>query len=205
MLKILLASRSAHLYLGMLLLLSALSYVFHRNTVPFEFSSLHPGNRLPYPEVCGVVAGTLGVVLLRPRFWEWDRVGTRRPMVLSGGCALVGVTAPLIVVSVGSVALPDGVAWGFAAANALVYCALVFCLAPFVGGGLAGGVTMVLYFTVGALHNLAPMVAAPLPIAAYPGPEGHWLPAAVLTGVAIVLHIRTGGATAWSQRTFNKD
>jgi hypothetical protein len=205
MVRIILTSRSIHLFLGLLTGLAALSFALGGNALVIELTSIHPKNRLPYPELCAVLGGVLGAMVLRPRFWEWDRLGARRVAVLSGLCAAVGMSAPLLLVVIGASRLDAGVPWSWAAANALVFCALAFGLAPFIGVGPAGGATIVLYFAVGVLNHLVPAAHNVLPVVAYPGPSGRWWVAGTLALAAVGAHIYTRGATGWAHRVFSRD
>jgi hypothetical protein len=205
MLRIVLATRLAYQYAIAVLGLAALSVFLGGRAIVIRLSSDHPDNRLPYAEICAIVTGVLGVVLLRPRMWEWDRVATRRTALVSACCALAGVLAPALVAATVALRLPEGVAWGWIVANAIVWSAFTFSIAPAVGPALAGGTTLVLYFVVGTLHNLAPAVVAPLPVTPFPGPDGHWLAGAVLAVVAAAIQARTRGATAWAQRMYARD
>jgi hypothetical protein len=205
MLRIIAVSRSVPAYLAVLGALALLSYLLGPHAIIINLSAINPKNRLPYPELCAVVAAVVGAATLRPRFWEWDRLATKRTAVVSGVCAAIGAFAPTLIVAVGSITLPDEVAWGWAAANALLFSAGAFCLSPFIGPGAAGGATLVLYFMTGVANNIEPSVQVVLPVVPYPGPEGQWGAALLLGAVAVAVHVRTRGATAWSRRMFSSE
>ncbi|GGP34671.1 hypothetical protein GCM10010185_01680 [Saccharothrix coeruleofusca] len=199
------SSRSAHLYAVMLVALGVLCLALGNRTIAIALSTLNRANRLPYSELCAVVAASTGTWLLRPRFWQWDRVGTRRAAVVAATCAVVGTLAPQLIVVAGSVNLPPGTPWAWVACNALLYSALVFCLAPVVGPGPAAGATLLLYFAVAVVNNVWPTASRIIPVSPYPGPGTHWTAALVLTAAAAVVHARTRGATAWTQRERDHD
>ncbi|GAA2669701.1 MULTISPECIES: hypothetical protein [Actinosynnema] len=107
---------------------------------------------------------------------------------------------PQTLVALGALRLPEGTPWTWVACNALLYSALAFTLSPLVGAGAAAGITLVLYFAVGAAHNLWPGVVNAIPVSPYPGPGTHWSSALALAAVAVATHVRTRGSTAWAQR-----
>lgn len=206
MVRVILVSRSAHRYLCVLTALAALAYIFRRNAIVISLSPDYAASRLPFIELCAVTAGIMGAILLRPRFWEWDRLATKRVWLVSGLASTIGIVAPVtIVIMVGVVGIPSEVPWTWIAANVLLLCSLSFALAPLVGAALAGGSTLLIYFLAGVLNNLEPSIGHLIPLTAYPGPDGHWAAAVALAILATSINVRTCGATAWTRRMFEKE
>ena len=130
-LRIILTSRRLAVYLATTALLAVLSWFLGRTGILINLAFFRPQIRLPYPEICVLLAGALGVVVLRPRFWEWDRVATRRASVIAAALAVVGSCVPALSVTAGAAALPahSPVAWRVS--NAIVICAVIFIAAPY--------------------------------------------------------------------------
>ncbi|MEU6152452.1 hypothetical protein ABZ816_20890 [Actinosynnema sp. NPDC047251] len=200
MLRIVLASRSARLVAVVPVLLALPGLALGNRGISIEMAPLRPANLLPYPELCGVLTAIVVTTLVRPRFWEWDRVGTRRAALVSGAAATSALVLPLLVMAVGATRVSEGAPWLWSLSNVLVYSAAVVGLAPFVGVGLAGGIVLVGYFGVGVLNNAEPAVGALLPVATYAEPTGNWVVAVGLAVLAVAAHVRTRGVTAWAHR-----
>ncbi|MEU4801302.1 hypothetical protein [Actinosynnema sp. NPDC023587] len=198
MIRLVLASRSCHLLVIAVLALGALSALLDNHTVVIHLSAAHRQNRLAFPELCAVVGVVVAVALLRPRFREWDRLGTHRATVVSVAFALAGMLLPLVILVLGSLRLPDAVPWAWQVSNYLVFAGVAFCLGPLVGPALAGGATLVLYFGAAVVNHLVPRGV--LPVTGYPGPATHWAFAALVVLLALVVHGRTRGAGRWSRR-----
>ncbi|MFJ6674724.1 hypothetical protein ACIQMJ_26805 [Actinosynnema sp. NPDC091369] len=200
--RVIAASRTAHQWLVALALVTLLSFLLGTRAVVIHLSAALTPNKLPFPELCSVVAAVAGVILLRPRTWEWDRVATGRASAVSAVCAFAGIAAPAIVVVAGSMRLPDGVPWGWQVANCVIFGAVAFCLGPLVGSGLAGGLTLLLYMLCGVANHLVPGLRPLFPVVAYPGPEGNWIFAVALAVLALGINARTRGSTARARRLF---
>lgn len=203
-LRSLLLSRRAGAYAVMIAALALLSLALGRTGVLINLEIRRPDVRLPFSEICALLAGGSGAVLLRPRFWEWDRVGTSRAAAVAGGCAVVGILVPVLVVAVGAARLPDDFAVAWRLSNAVVLGAVTFLAAPFVGSAVAAALVVLLYFVHGLVNNLW-LDLGFVPITRFPETGTHWLAALVLTAAAAAVHYRTRGATAWAQRTFSRD
>lgn len=202
--RVVLSSRAVHIWIASLALLTVLSALLGTRAVVIHLSAALPRNKLPFPELCSVVAAVAGTVILRPRLWKWDRLATRRASVVSTVFAGAGIVAPAVVIAAGSMRLPDGVPWGWQIANCLIFGALAFCLGPLVGPGVASGLTLVLYLVSGVVNHLVPEVQGVFPVVAYPGPDGNWLFAVALVTLALWISVRTRGATPWARRLFTE-
>ncbi|MEV0677182.1 hypothetical protein AB0I60_11740 [Actinosynnema sp. NPDC050436] len=200
MIRLVLASRSSHLLVLAVVALSVLSGLLGDRAVVIHLSAAHPQNRLPFPELCAVVGVVVAAALARPRFWEWDRLGTHRATAISVAYALAGMLLPLTVLVLGSARLPAEVPWAWQVSNYLVFAGVAFCLGPLVGPALAGGATLVLYFGAGVVNHLLPRGRGFLPVTGYPGPATHWAFAVSVVLLALVVHGLTRGATRWSRR-----
>lgn len=200
----LLVSRRAAPFMLATALLCLLSLALGRTGVVINLEIRRPDIRLPFSEVCAVLAGAAGATLLRPRFWEWDRVATARASIVASSAALIGIALPMLVVAVGVIRLPDGFAVAWRLSNAAVLGAATFLASPFVGSAIAGALALLLYFVHGLVNNLW-LDLSFLPITRFPDTQTHWTAALVLVALAGVVHYRTRGATAWAQRTFSKD
>jgi hypothetical protein len=202
--RALLVSRRARAYAAVIAALALLSLVLGRTGVLINLEIRRPDVRLPFSEICAVLAGACGAVLLRPRFWEWDRVGTSRAAVVASACAVVGILTPVLVVAVGATRLPDDFAVAWRLSNAVVLCAVTFLAAPFLGSAVASALVVLLYFVHGLVNNLW-LDLGFVPITRFPETGTHWLAALALTAGAAAVHYRTRGASAWAQRTFSRD
>ncbi|MFG3702317.1 hypothetical protein ACGF5C_31185 [Micromonospora sp. NPDC047620] len=203
-LRVILTSRRVVIYLATIVLLSAVSWLLGKTGILINLAFPRPQIRLPYPEICAVLGGALGAVILRPRFWEWDRVASGRASIVAAAFALFGSVAPAVIVTAGALALPAGspVAWRIC--NAVVMCAVIFLCSPYLGGAVTGAAAIVLYFAHGLVNNLWHNLSF-VPITRLPNHNTHWITASALIALAGIAHYRTRGATAWSQRMFARD
>jgi hypothetical protein len=199
-LRLLLLSRQVPLVLATVAFLAVLAWVFDTYAVTFEISIINPAHKAPYPELLSLVGSILLAALLRPRFWEWERLGNLRTRISAGLTAVVGILLSLVPVLVGSLRLPQGMPWGWSVANALTLSGAVFSLSTVVGAAIAGGVVLVGYFAYAVMDNVWIGADPYLPLVAYPGPHGLWWLAVVLCLVAILMWFRTRGASVWAHR-----
>lgn len=219
MIRILLRYRRAHLVLTALVVCSVLGLLQSGRVVDID---LHPNElpiKLPMVEACGIVCAVLAVIALRPRLWEWERpTGGLRTAVPAAAAALGGIaTAPLVVtISTATLELhPSVVKYDvttvgelltFSALNATFVAALVFTLAPLLGPAFAGATGLLVWLGTAVLNNLVPASRDYTPISGFrlPYPEywPHYPLAAVLvlTALAVTVHARTRGSTAFAQR-----
>lgn len=194
------ASRSFHVAVAVTAALSLLSVALGTRAVVIHLSAAVPQNRLPFPELCAVVGAVATAAVLRPRLWEWDRVGSRRASLVSVLSALSGILLPLVILVLGSTRVPAGVPWAWQVSNYLVFAGIAFCLGPLLGPALAGGTTLVSYLGCAVVNHLVPGADEVLPATGYPGPATHWTAAGLAVLLALAVHGHTRGATRWSLR-----
>jgi hypothetical protein len=189
--RVVLHSRSAHWVVLTMLVMGAVAAATGRRSLEIDLSAQFPPTKMPVVELCTVLSATLLAILMRPRFWEWDRLA-------AGGIVLPALCVPAVVPW-----LPAGTPWGWVLANALLLSTTVQLLTPLLNPLAAGTLTVLSWLSYGLTMNLAPHVW--LPIATYRNPDGNWTVVGVLVIAAIVLHTRTCGRTAWAHRQFAKE
>ncbi|WP_116044435.1 hypothetical protein [Amycolatopsis palatopharyngis] len=200
MIRTLVLSRGIHRALVVAILAAGVSAVIGRNVIDVDLSPVHP-NRLPVAELCAIVAATLMAILTRPRFWEWDRTSRgRRAHVLAGVVAALEIMLPALCVLVVVPGLPERTPWVWVLANALTMAALVQALAPLTGPLWAGLLGLLSWLGFGLIHNLEPGLRHVVPTAAYPEADAHWGATVAIIAIALLVHVRTCGATALSRR-----
>ncbi|WP_141999728.1 hypothetical protein [Amycolatopsis cihanbeyliensis] len=177
---------------------------------------------LRYTEGCALVGTILAAVFLRPRFWEWDRTGTRRATFCSVAFAVAGMAiAPFIItlsfINISAPAALDEIGMKMSEIlllsilNTSFLAALIFSLSPFIGPTSAGVTALLCWFSTGILNNLVPPSMNYTPTIAYrlplpdQWPADRWWYPVVLGFVAIVTHAVTRGSTSFAQRTFVRD
>ncbi|MCE7010270.1 hypothetical protein LWC34_46820 [Kibdelosporangium philippinense] len=193
MIRVLLLSRGIPLVILAAALIAGVSAVIGSHVIDIEFSPVNP-NRIPVAELCAIVSATITAVLMRPRFWEWDRgsIGMRARVIAVVSSA-VGITLPMACVLVLVPGLPDFVPWVWVLTNAFVLVAVVQVLAPFIGALSAGVTAVLLWLSFGLLHNVKPDLAWLLPTSSYAERTPDWLAAGILIVLALLVHARTLG------------
>lgn len=165
----------------------------------------HEEQRVPVAELLCVCAATAGAWFLRPRMWEWERLGGLRTRVRACSVASLGLLLPTGAAFVlAALAPPVEHPW-LTVTNVFLATACVHALAPLVGA-ISAGVTVLSGILLGAvLCNVVPGAHRVWPYA-YANGDG-WVPADLLwsgvlpltTGMAVVLvltvHALTHGAT----------
>lgn len=162
--------------------------------------------RIPVEELLLVCAAMCGALLLRPRFWEWERLGGGRTRVRAALVALVGMLLPVAAaVAVLSTIGPGASHPWLMVTNVLLASAGVYALAPLVGPTRSGLLVLAGIFAGAALCNMVPELARVTPYA-YVHSDGWTLPSAlswqvmpVLGAVAglaaVAVHASTHGAS----------
>ncbi|GII94332.1 hypothetical protein [Sinosporangium siamense] len=168
--------------------------------------------RVPVIEVVAVATSVAVAWLLRPRFWEWEKLGGAHVRRLAAGTALAGMLLPLLPVCAGVVRVPgDARAWLLLPAVALL-SAVTFAGAALAGPVFGGLLSAAVLFGGAVLVNLQPGAAHLLPIAYATGRglqvpllPGWWLAAPVAVALAVAVHALTCGASARSRRLSRED
>lgn len=191
-------------FLAVVMALSGGSWWIGPATLVYDFNPFRSRVELGYPELCGVVVAGAAAAILRPRFWEWERLGGTRAGWLAAGYAVIGAASALPVTALGTLPGADGSDLAYMVSNAAVMSAVIFLAAPLVGPVVAGPVVLCVYLAHGLVNNLWWDLAF-LPITRYPDRQTHWVAALVLLVAAAAVHYRTRGATAWAQRMFARD
>lgn len=203
--RVVLHSRAAHWVVLTMLVMGAVAAATGRRSLEIDLSAQFPPTKMPVVELCTVLSATLLAILIRPRFWEWDRLaaGGRRSRAVAAAAALAGIVLPALCVPAVVPWLPPATPWGWVLANALLLSTTVQLLTPLLTPLAAGALAVLSWLGYGLTMNLAPDVW--LPIATYRDPTSNWVIVAVLIVAAIVLHTRTCGRIAWAHRQFGKE
>jgi hypothetical protein len=196
MTRIILLSRNVHWAVLTAVLAAALSTLIGRSVIKIDMSPMHP-NRLPLAELCAILSATITAILMRPRFWEWDRssVTNRRARAIATASAAAGIALPLACVFAVVPGLPSGIAWTWVLTNSLTLAAAIQLLACFIGPLPAGLSTVVLWLLFGLLHNIKPELAPIIPTSGYTEATPHWTIAVAATVLALLAHTWTLGNT----------
>jgi hypothetical protein len=202
--RVVLLSRSVHRAVAVAVVLWVVAAATGRRSLEIDLSARWPPAKLPVVELCVVLGATLLALVMRPRFWEWDRTsGARRPRVVAAASAVMGIVLPVLCVPAVVPWLPVNTPWMWVLANAVILSSVVHLLAPLSTALVGGGVVLLSWLGLGVVMNVAPGVWVPL--SSYQDPEGHWALAAVLSVAAVTIHMRTCGRTAWAQRRHSKE
>ena len=203
--RVVLRSRGARWVVLTMLVMWAVAAATGRRSLEIDLSARFPPTKMPVVELCTILAATLLAILMRPRFWEWDRLAAEggRSRAVAASAALAGIALPALCVPAVVPWLPPSTPWGWVLAHALLLSSTVQLLAPLLSPLAAGGLAVLSWLSCGLTMNLAPHVW--LPISSYRDPSGNWILVAVLIVAGIVLHTRTCGRTAWAHRTFGKE
>ncbi|GAA4911656.1 hypothetical protein ACFPM3_10310 [Streptomyces coeruleoprunus] len=168
--------------------------------------------RVPYVEIVAVATSIATAWLLRPRFWEWERLGGGHVRVHAAAVALVGLLLPLLPAAVAVLRLPPETRPWLVLPPVLLFSALTFAATALVGP-VGGGLLSLLAVAGGAVVlNLQPGAARVLPVS-YAGGQGHrlpgmpywWLGPLLMTAAALAVHATTAGATTWSRRLLRNE
>lgn len=198
--RLVLATRRVVLLLGVVIVLSVLATVAAHGAIAIALSQVNPPHKIPDAELIALVTGILAAGVLRPRFWEWDRLGAPRTRVVAGTTTILGMAAPLIPVLAATTRLPDTVAWHPMLSNVLTLDGAVFIVGALLGPALGGGIVIVAYFADAIIDNLARSAAQYLPLADFPDTNALWLPALALPLVAVAINTYNHGASTWAHR-----
>lgn len=196
MIRIILASRSAHWALAALLCAAGLSALIGTHVLRIELAPARP-EKLPLAELCAILAATTLAIITRPRLWEWDRVAhTHRARAVAAVVAATGIALPAACVLAVVPQLPDGTPWDWVLADILALSATLWLATPFLGPLWSGLTTLLLWLLCGALHNVQPDLTPYLPTSGYTEAEAHWPMTIVLIITALAVHVRTLGTVA---------
>jgi hypothetical protein len=170
--------------------------VIGRHVIKIDMSPMHP-NRLPLAELCAILSATITAILMRPRFWEWDRSSAtkRRARTIATASAAAGITLSLACVFVVVPGLPSGTPWTWVLTNSLTLAAAIYLLACFIGPLPAGLSTLVLWLLFGLLHNIKPDLTPMIPTSGYSEATPHWPVAMAATVIALMAHAWTLGTS----------
>lgn len=168
--------------------------------------------RIPYVEIVAVATSIATAWLLRPRFWEWERLGGGRVRGHAAVTALVGMLLPLLPAGMAILRLPVETRPWLVLPSVLLFSALTFTATALLGV-IAGGLLSLGALLGGAVVlNLQPAAALLLPIS-YADGQGHqepsmhywWFAAPLMVVMAMAVHAATVGATGWSRRLLRNE
>lgn len=200
-----LLSRRFPALLAILAVLSAVSLALGPAAIVIDLREDQDAVALPYAELCAVVGAAIAVVLLRPRFWEWDRLGRARSASVAGFCAIAAILLPTLVALPAVVRVSEVNTLGLLV-NVVFSCALITALAPSLGPVAGGMVGILAWFGSGVTNNLEPSSVQYTPVVGYSfhlpdsWPADRWQYAAILALLAIGVHVWTRGSTAVARR-----
>lgn len=201
-LRLFLLSRSALGIVAFLVAMSGLAFVLWRFSVEInvDFVDRDPARQIPAAELVPVVTGCVLAAWMRPPFYEWERLGAARIGWYGTAATLVGIAAPLLPMAAAVIRLPAEATWQYIPANVLVVTAVAFVLCALLGP-ITGTVSALALFVAACLaQNLFPEAVGLLPLSAPPSRQGTWLAALVAVVIAVVIQLRTRGASTWSRQ-----
>jgi hypothetical protein len=193
-------SRSPIKLLGVITLLSIMTWLTARAGITLDFEFPNKLRQVPFLELVPVLGGCLIAALLRPRFYEWERLGERRSIVASTATVLIGIAVPVIPVLVGVLRLPREATWTYIPANVVLVTAIAFTLSALVGPAIGPPLAALAFVATCLLQNLEPALAGAIPLAKPPESEGPWIAAITATLIALAVHIHTAGASTLARR-----
>jgi hypothetical protein len=180
--------------------MSGLSWLFGLTAINVDLSILDPPTKIPGVELVALVTAMVVAALVRPRFWDWERLGGSRTRLVAGGVAAIGIALPLVPVFVGVIRLPSDAAWAWLVPNALILAGVMFGLSALISPALAGGVVILGYFAITVATAVDRSMTAYSPLVFYPGPGGNWPIAAAVVTAAVLGYGYTHGSTSWARR-----
>lgn len=209
MIRRIIATRRGAAYVGVMLMLTLLALWQGKSAVLFNFTLLRPPVRLPYSEICALVAAAVGAIMLRSRFWQWERTAGPRAKGVAVAAAAAGCVAPMLVVAVSLLAIPETYWASWRLCNALILSSSVFLLAPLLSPAVAGALVILLYFAHGILVNIWSDLAW-IPLTRFPESDfaavsPHWIVATLLLLAALTVNGGTNALSVRAQRTFDRD
>jgi hypothetical protein len=173
-LSILFASRAAGRYLGCVVATCGVCFLWSRYSFKIHWATDYPAVVLGIPDLSAILLTCLGMIILRPRMWIIDRLGTpTRRWIPSTGAAIAVIGGPQLGLAVAAAAsLPEDT-WLIRATTILFLGSLTVLVSPFVGALRAGSLSMFLYFAAAITTQLTPAVGAWSPIAIVTWPENR--------------------------------
>lgn len=202
-LRLVVAYRIGHLAVTIVAVSGAALLVSLR-ALEIDLSQVNPKLKVPYIEIEVLIAAIVAAFLLRPRFWEWQKLGGLRTRLVAAGVAALGMAAAFAPVFVLLPKFPADVSSAWMLSNVITIAATVFALGALISPALAGGTAFVAYFTCAVVVNTVRGAGQFIPLGYFTGmavrPQAHWLVTAFVVVTAVVLHFATHGSTAWAQR-----
>ncbi|PRW62297.1 hypothetical protein [Actinopolyspora mortivallis] len=199
-LRLVVLARAVPRLAALLVLMTGLSWTFYHTaiTIDLNVSPFAPSHTVPMPEMIAMITGILAATVLRPRLWEWERLGGPRVRLVAVTLAAVAMAAPLLPALIGLYSMPGDRTPTWLVSNTLTIGATVLLLSALIGPLLAGGVTLGCYLGLVLLDNLVVGARPFLPLATYPATHGKWLPPLILIPLALAVHAVTRGTSAWA-------
>ncbi|GEM_PF-6669109 len=205
-----LKTRQVSIYLVALVLCCA-SVAFANVGFGIQLNSMRSPQYVVWGILVLFVIAIAGAILLRPRFWEWEREPNSRAKIVAGCFAAVACLAPVLVVAcqhlylIGTVPASSRVDFdpGPLYSNAMVIGGLTLLLAAFIGPALGSVITFVGYLGLLVVRSWLADVAF-IPIYDDRG-QSHFPQATVIVLLAIAAHAWFRGSTAWAWRLFQRE
>jgi hypothetical protein len=188
---------------------TAVSFIGGSTAISMDFATGRPdlAQRIPFSQIAAVATSIATAWLLRPRFWEWERLGSYRVRWYSASAALIGLILPLLPAAIGLLRVPEDADPWLVLPMTLFFSAVTFMLSPLVGAMIGGLLSMTALFAGAVVLNLQPALGHVLPVTyatgqgfQHPQLPGWWAAAPLLAVLAAVVHAFTAGATnrSWS-------
>ncbi|WP_144311868.1 hypothetical protein [Actinopolyspora erythraea] len=200
--RLVLLARRVPLLLVILVAVTGVSYTFYRTAINVDLgvNPFAQPHKIPTPELIALVTGVLASAVLRPRCWEWERLGGIRVRVLAVVLAAAAIALPVLPALVGEHTMPAEVELGWILPNTLTMGGFTLLLSALVGPPLGGAVSITGYFALALTDNLFADAEPYLPLAVYPAQHGKWIPALCLVSTSLVAHFVTRGLSSWAYR-----
>lgn len=202
-LRLAMAYRIGHLA-ATVAVVSGVAVLVSLRALIIDLSQVHPPVKLGYIEIELLIVAITAAFLLRPRFWEWQKLGGLRTRLAAAGVAALGIAAASAPVFLVVMQAPAYAPQAWVVSNVITIVASVFALSALISPALAGGTALVAYFACAVVFNTVGGAGRFLPLGYYTGqgvlPHAHWLVASFLVLAAVALHFATHGSTAWAQR-----
>ncbi|MDP9643532.1 hypothetical protein J2S53_003477 [Actinopolyspora lacussalsi] len=201
-LRLVLLARRVPMLLLLVVAVTGVSYAFYRTAINVDLG-VNPfarPHKIPTPELIAVVTGVLASAILRPRCWEWERLGGIRVRLLAVVLAATAIALPVLPALVGKHTMPAGVDLWWILPNTLTMGGFTLLLSALLGPPLGGAVSIAGYFALALTDNLLTNVEPYLPLTMYPAQHGKWVPALCLVPTALAVHFVTRGLSSWAYR-----
>lgn len=161
----------------------------------------------PVWELAPVVAGVLGIGLLTPRLWTWERIGRRRRLRWRAAtCAVLVLVLPASIPWLAHYGLPAGARWWDIVGNVVLLTAVAMLATVMVGRVLGPVIGLGFYAAVLVVQQTLPDVARWLPVSgAQTNIRPHVEAATAAAVIAVVVWTTTLGRSRFADDLARND